>query len=529
MKYFVFRNYTLEPFFKEIDACFSGYADISLVDMSADRYIWFYCPPYKTVNKTIANEIRHYGDLLKILLSRMNTAKQFIIFTMVSLFKIDYQTTDTDIEEAIAEYNQRLYILANDNVNIKIMDIKSFSRRYHDKYLIDWKYYYIAQIPFNPKLAIDFTKWFLRQIEIIEMKRKKCIVVDLDNTLWDGVLGEDGTDGIKIGGDYPGNAFYFFQSYLLELGRKGIILTVCSKNNEADVFDIWKNHPDMLLRESDFVTYRINWNNKVDNIKDIAEELNIGLESMVFIDDSPSERELVKQMFPKVSVPDFPAHPYLLPDFVKKLTEDYFCAYTLTEEDYSKSQKYMENTKRVQYKNQFTDIDAYLKSLKIELTIEKMNEYNIARFAQMTQKTNQFNLTTKRYTESDIQALSGSGALVYGLRVKDKFGDNGLTGLMITRRNGKSADIDTLLLSCRILGKKIEYVFVNYILMKLKEAGFEKITATYIKTLKNDQVENFYDKLDFVVMESKENCKKYILELNKKDYSISDNYKVEEV
>jgi FkbH-like protein len=528
MKYFIFRNYTVEPFFKGIDAGFSGYEDVLSIDTSADRYIWFYFQPYKMNADTIAKEISHYGNLLEITISHLNTVKQFMIFTMVSLYKINYQIMDTRIEEAIIEYNQKIHSLARNNINIKMIDIGNFYSGYSSEYLIDWKYYYISQMPLNPKLASDFAKWFLRQIEIIELKRKKCIVVDLDNTLWAGILGEDGIDGIKMGDDYPGIAFRFFQLYLSELRCNGIIISVCSKNNEADVLAVWENHPDMRLHKADFVTYRINWNNKADNIKDIAEELNIGLESMVFVDDNPAERELIKQVLPDVSVPDFPVHPYLLPFFVKKLTDDYFCAYKLTNEDYSKTQEYIENAKRTQYKEQFVDMDMYLHSLEIELIIEEMNKYNISRLAQMTQKTNQFNLTTKRYTESDIQAFADTGAWICGLRVKDKFGDSGLTGLMILKIDGQMADIDTLLLSCRILGKEIEYAFVKYMLMKLKEVGMERVTAVYIKTSKNGQVENFYDKFGFEVTKSTDDYKNYLLDLNQKKYFISDKYKVRE-
>jgi FkbH-like protein len=529
MKYFIFRNYTVEPFFKGINANFSGYEDVLSFDTSADRYIWFYFQPYKMNADTIAKEIRHYSNLLEMTLSHLNTAKQFIIFTMASLYKINYQIVDMCIEEAIIEYNQKIYSLARNNVHIKIIDAGNFYSSYSSEDLIDWKYYYISQMPLNPRLASDFVKWFLRQIEIIELKRKKCIVVDLDNTLWAGILGEDGIDGIKMGDDYPGIAFRSFQLYLLELKRNGIIITVCSKNNEADVLAVWENHPDIRLHKADFVTYRINWNNKADNIKDMAEELNIGLESMVFIDDNPAERELIKQALPDVSVPDFPDHPYLLPSFIKKLTDDYFCAYRLTNEDYSKTQEYIENAKRTQYKGQFVDMDMYLRSLEIELTIEEMNKYNISRFAQMTQKTNQFNLTTKRYTESDIQVLADTDAWICGLRVKDKFGDSGLTGLMIFKINGQMADIDTLLLSCRILGKEIEYAFVKYMLMNLKEAGMERVTAVYIKTSKNRQVENFYEKLGFELIKSTEDSKNYLLDLDQKEYFVSDNYKVRRI
>ncbi|MDR1503992.1 MAG: HAD-IIIC family phosphatase [Prevotella sp.] len=531
MKYFIFRNYTIEPFFKGIDASFSGYEDVSSIDASADRYIWFYCFPYKTNNEIIAKEIRHYSSLLEIMLSRADTTKQFIIFTMASLFKINYQITDTNIEEAVIEYNQKLHVFERNMVNIKIIDINNFYFRFSEDQLIDWKFYYLSQIPVNPKLIPEFSQWFKRQLEIIELKRKKCIVVDLDNTLWAGVLGEDGAEGIKMDEDYPGSAFRFFQAYLLELAREGIILTVCSKNNESDVLMVWEQHPDMLLRKEQFVAYRINWNNKADNIKDIATELNIGLDSVVFIDDNPSERELVKQMLPEVSVPEFPAHPYLYPAFVKQLTDNYFSSYRLTQEDLLKTQQYKENAERVQYRNQFTDLKSYLRSLEIELNIEKLNEFNITRFSQMTQKTNQFNLTTRRYTETEIQNMSDAGALAYGLRVKDKFGDNGLTGLIIIKadENSACAHIDTFLLSCRILGKDIECALLTYMLIKMKNAGIKQVFAEYNKTSKNTQVMKFYDGYGFEIKECLPDHKYYELILDKADLALSDIYKVEEI
>jgi FkbH-like protein len=527
MKYFIFRNYTVELFFKGLDAGFSGYEDIASIDIFADKYIWFYLSPCEPDSEIASKKIRHYGNLLELLFSRLDSAKQLIICTMTPLFKINYQITDLGIDEAIREYNQKIYLLKKNNV--KIIDAGDFFLRYSCEYLIDWKYYYIAQMPINPKLGPDFTRWFMRQMEIVDLKRKKCIIVDLDNTLWGGVLGEDGIEGIKMGESYPGSAFRFFQSYLLNLKRNGIILAVCSKNNEVDVISGWENHPDMLLDRADFVAYRINWNNKADNIQDIAEELNIGLGSIVFIDDSPFERELVKQALTDVCVPDFPEHPYLLPEFAKELTEDYFCAYNLTDEDYSKTEKYIDNKKRVQQEKQFTDIDAYLRSLEMKITIEKLNNLNITRLAQMTQKTNQFNLTTKRYVESDILSFADTCGEVYGLRARDKFGDNGLTGMIMIRINGQIADIDTLLLSCRILGKEIEYVFVNYILAKLKNTGIEKVTATYSKTLKNSQVEDFYDKFGFTVINSTEDYKQYILDLDGREFFISDRYRLEEI
>jgi FkbH-like protein len=528
MKYFIFRNSTIEPFFKGFEACFSGYDDVSFIDKSADTYMWFYFMPYKPANNVIANEIRHYGELLDMVYSNIDADKNFIIFTIAPLYTINYVTSDILLKNAVEEYNQKIYAMTV-NSNVKVIDIGDFYSAFSEEQLVDWKYYFLSQMPVNPKLASQFGVWFSRQIEILAMKRKKCIVLDLDNTLWSGILGEDGIDGIKMGEDYPGSAYRFFQTYLSELSNKGVILAVCSKNNESDVFAVWDSHPDMLLKKDIFSAYRINWNNKAENIREIARELNIGLDSMVFIDDNPSERELVKQMLPHVSVPEFPTHPYLYPVFIKQLTDTYFSAYALTSEDLAKTRQYLENAERGQYKKQFADMDTYLRSLEIKITVEKLNNFNRARFAQMTQKTNQFNLTARRYTDAEIQSFADKGGLVYGLRVSDKFGDNGLTGLIIITIDNKTACIDTLLLSCRILGREIENVFLKYILMKLKRKGLVCVNAVYIKTVKNAQVEKFYDSLGFTVKEILPDSTDYELNLDDKEFILSDIYRLEDL
>ena len=527
MKYFIFRNYTIEPFFKGIDAVFSGYEEISSADQEADRYIWFYLAPYKTDNEIISEEINNYGNLLEYALQGISTNKPVLVFTIQSVFSLVFQSSDTAIDIAIENYNRKIRRLADEYRNVKTVDIAQFYRNFSNEQLIDWKYYYLSQMPLNPKLAPDFNHWFTRQLELMELKRKKCLVVDLDNTLWGGILGEDGLDGIKIGESYPGNTYRFFQEYLLQLYKAGIILTVCSKNNEQDVLEVWQKHPDMLIHKEHITTYRINWNNKADNIREIAEELNIGLDSLVFIDDNPTERELIKQMLPQVIVPDFPAQPYLFPKLIKQLTDNYFSTYQLTKEDITKTQQYKENAERRQYQSQFTDFESYLKSLEIELTIETVNDLNIARLAQMTQKTNQFNLTTQRYTETDIRNFSDKGSWIYGLRVKDRFGDNGLTGLIIAVKNGEfEAEIDTFLLSCRILGKNIESVFLQYVLMKLKAAGVKWIKASYIKTAKNSQVETFYEKSGFDILFSSGEQNKYQIHTDEINFLFSNTYKI---
>lgn len=314
-----------------------------------------------------------------------------------------------------------------------------------------------------------------------------------------GVLGEDGIDGIKIGGDYPGKAFLYFQEGLLELAKRGVILTICSKNNERDVLDLWEKNPFVLLRKEHFSAWRINWRNKADNIRELSEELNIGLDSLVFVDDNPTERELVRQMLPMVEVPEFPKQPYMLPDFLISLSDRYFRVYSVTEEDRRKTEQYKANASRTQERKKFVDFDQYLQSLEIEMRIEPISSFNVSRIAQMTHKTNQFNLTTRRYSESDLMGFSSEGWLIYCLSVKDRFGDNGITGAVLLRPIDGGYEIDSFLLSCRILGKGIEEVFLSGILNILRNRGVKLVKASYIPTAKNMQVSGFYERTDFVL------------------------------
>ena len=459
-------------------------------------------------------------------MNRLDSDKLLILFTMQCIYNIKIKKDLNPVVKAIEQYNNKLIELSNSRSNIRIIHISDFFNNYSIKDLIDWKYYFIAQIPLNPKLSIAFMKWFQRQIEIIELKRKKCIVLDLDNTLWGGILGEDGIEGIKIGEGYPGKVFQMFQKFILELNKNGIIISICSKNNENDVLEVIEKHPNQILMKEDIIAYRINWNNKADNIAELAKELNIGLDSMVFIDDNPSERELIKQALPMVEVPNFPDHIYLYPEFMKQLVDNYFSTYKLTDEDLNKNQQYKENARRFQFKTQFSDFESYLKSLLIELTVESISKFNITRFAQMTQKTNQFNLTTHRYTESDIQSIAKDGGWVYGLRVIDKFGDNGLTALAIIRMSEKKTFLDTYLMSCRVLGKNIEFAFLAYLLNKLKSFGIKEVSAEYIKSTKNIMAIDFFDKMGFSIVSQNITTKFYMLDLNSFEYKQSNNYKL---
>ena len=499
MRYFVFRNNTIENLFGGMECEYAGYDDISIIPNHVDRYIWFYQVPVRFDLDILVNEIESYTDKLKYVYSQITPDKDLFIFSLDKLFSICYSNSDFEVMNAINRFNELAQKLATDNKNVKFIDFSEFLNNYVEEQWMDWKFYFISQMIISPKLASKFKQWFALKLKEISLIRKKCLVLDLDNTLWKGVLGEDGIDGIGIGGDYPGKAFLYFQEALIELSKQGIILTVCSKNNENDVIEAWEKNPFIKLNQKYISAYRINWNNKADNIKELAEELNIGLDSFVFIDDNPTERELVKQMLPMVEVPDFPMQPYQLPVFFKSLVDNYFRVYSITEDDTKKTEQYKANLSRKKEQSKFSDLKDYLKSLEIEIVIESANDFNITRIAQMTQKTNQFNLTTKRYVDSDIRSMMNKGYQIYCLSVRDKFGDNGVTGAIIIEPKANAVSIDSLLLSCRILGKGIEFAFIKAIMNKLILG--KTIMAEYIPTAKNGQVAEFYDKLKFNLLE----------------------------
>ncbi|MCM1483316.1 MAG: HAD-IIIC family phosphatase [Muribaculaceae bacterium] len=508
---YIFRNYTIENLFDE--SCeFSGYDDISQIP-EADSYLWFYTVPIGAVHEHTVTEINGIADKLKLVADAVPASAPFYILTLENLFNAAVCYSDRNVDEAISAVNELVWRIASEKPNVRVIDFGEFLSRHNPDTWMNWKFYFLSQMIISPALAPAFREWWGKKLQELNQPRKKCLVLDLDNTLWSGVLGEDGVSGVKMSGDYPGNAFMYFQEALVSLVNSGVILTVCSKNNEVDVKELWAKNPFVKLGPKHIAAYRINWQNKADNIRELAKELNIGLDSMVFVDDNPTERELVRQQLPMVVVPEFPRRPYELMDFYKKLVNDYFRTYRLTNEDLSKTEQYKANARRASEQARFTDLTDFIRSLDIHIDIVGANEFNIPRIVQMTQKTNQFNLTTHRYTEADINSLIVKGYDIYCISVSDKFGDNGITGEILISNRGEIAIIDTLLLSCRILGKNIEAAFVKSILNILYNKGIRLVKAKYIPTAKNSQVADFYDKLGFDVINEEDGAKEYELKL----------------
>ena len=525
-KIFVFRNYTVEPLFKGMNCSFSGYDNISDIDDNADLYVWFYLLPIKNNIDALIQEVEDYHNRVEIILSILPKNKTKIFFTINSIDTINWENSNNELQCAINNYNEFIYSKSKEDNSIKIIDFTDFTSQYNIDSLIDWKYFYMSQIVINPKLAVPFNNWFKNKLNAILFLRKKCLVLDLDNTLWGGILGEDGISGIKLGNSYPGNIYLEFQNNIKLASKSGIILAVCSKNNEKDVFDLWDKHTNIILKKDDFSVLKINWNNKADNIIEIANELNIGLDSMVFIDDNPSERALVKLMIPDIEVPEFPKKIYELNKFFKNVYNRYFQVYQLTNEDTKKTEQYKINAKRSDLKKNIS-FDDYIKSLETVVEVQELDDINLNRISQMTNKTNQFNLTTKRYTSEDILSLKQEGAIIKCISVKDRFGDNGITGLiiLIPSENMEEITIDTFLLSCRILGRGVEQTFLKYIINGLIDSEFKVLRSSYIKSNKNQQVESFYNKFGLEEIDSDNGVVNYKYLLSQK-HNIDNKVKI---
>jgi FkbH-like protein len=380
---------------------------------------------------------------------------------------------------------------------------------------LDWRYWYLAKAPFKKAFLDIYAQDLSRILLALKGRAKKCLVLDSDNTLWGGVVGEDGLEGIKLDrNEYPGKAFYDFQTSVLHLVERGVLVALCSKNNEADVFEVLEKHPACQLKRSHLSAWRVNWEDKATNLAALAEELNLGLDSFVFVDDSPVERGLIRQMLPQVTVLPVPEKLHTYPPLLLK--DGLFDTLSLTGEDRKRTALYQGESRRKEARNLFGSLDDYLTSLQTEALVHRARAEEVPRVAQLTQKTNQFNLTTRRYSEHDIQGFAaGQDSAVFTLTAKDKFGELGLVGVMILTRTDRVGHIDSFLLSCRALGRGLESAMVGHCLENLSKTwGVEAWEAQYIPTRKNVQVENFWPTVGLSEIRNVEGTKTYRAEIS---------------
>ena len=355
----------------------------------------------------------------------------------------------------------------------------------------------MAKLPFAQQYTPIYADYVCRILAARLGKSRRCLILDLDNTLWGGVIGDDGLEGILIGnGDPTAEAHLNVQRTALELRDRGVVLAVSSKNEDLMARLPFKEHPDMLLRENHIAVFQANWSDKASNIKAIAETLSLGLESMVFLDDNPAERMLVRKELPEIAVPELPNDPALYARTL--IAAGYFEAITFSEEDRKRASFYQDNAKRAQILNSSSDMDSYLKSLEMEITFTPFDATGRARIAQLISKSNQFNLTTKRYSELDVKGLEEDSAYyTRQIRLKDTLGDNGMISVIICKKDSSIWEIDTWLMSCRVLGRRVEEAALLDIANHAKEAGAVKLIGIYSPTARNIIVKDHYRKLGF--------------------------------
>jgi FkbH-like protein len=326
---------------------------------------------------------------------------------------------------------------------------------------------------------------------------KKCLILDLDNTIWGGIIGDDGLENIQIGNLGIGKAFTELQHWIKKLKERGIILAVCSKNNESNAKEPFSKHPDMILKLDDIAVFFANWENKADNIRQIQSILNIGFDSMVFLDDNPFERSLVKNALPEITVPDLPDDPA---DYLEYLyTLNLFETISSSDEDAGRTKQYQIEAQRTVLKKTFPNEEEFLESLEMLSLVKPFNSFNAPRVAQLTQRSNQFNLRTVRYTEEDIRSIGSSEEYVtLSFTLEDKFGDNGLICVVILKKTDKkNLFIDTWLMSCRVINRGMEFFVLNTIAGSARKYGFISLTGEYIKTSKNEMIKDHYYNLGF--------------------------------
>lgn len=362
----------------------------------------------------------------------------------------------------------------------------------------DPAFWNLAKLPFSSNYLPLYAEHVCRTVAAQRGKYRRCLILDLDNTVWGGVIGDDGLEGIVIGqGDARGEAHLAVQETALALRDRGIVLAVSSKNTDEIARKPFREHPDMLLKENHIAVFQANWKDKATNIAAIAKELSLGLDAMVFLDDNPVERNLVREMLPQVAVPELPDDPALYSRYL--LAGGYFEAVAFSAEDHKRAEFYQENARRIALQKQVGDLDAYLDSLDMKITFQPFDDTGRARITQLINKTNQFNLTTKRHSESEVEAIQHSAEyFTRQVRLSDTFGDNGMISVITCRSlDEDSWHIETWLMSCRVLGRNVEKAIFQEIIKQARHQGISQLLGTYHPTERNKIVQDHYETLGF--------------------------------
>ena len=395
--------------------------------------------------------------------------------------------------------NLDLWEAEQEEAGVAILDVEQTAAGFGKEAWEDPVLWYTARQYPAPEATVALVRRQVALLRAILGLSRKGLVLDLDGVLWGGVISEDGLGGIVLGGSGAGEAYVEFQRYIRALGQRGVILAVCSKNNEEEAKLPFRAHPEMALSLDDISLFVANWQPKDQNLRQVAATLNIGLDSLVFVDDSPLERAWVRQQLPEVAVPELPADPAF---YVRALDQEaYFEALSLTEEDRHRGEAYRADAQRQALQAASGSLEEFLASLQMRIELKPFDEANLPRIVQLINKTNQFNLTTRRLTESEIRRLMArEGCYTQAMRLQDCFGDSGLTGVLIALAEGDSLRIDTWLLSCRVLGRQVERAMMASLMRYGRDCGYRYLLGEYLPTAKNAQVRDLFERLGFALV-----------------------------
>ncbi len=467
--------------------------DISLIILNIRElapYLYYHF--YELKKEEVSKEIKKLEDYIQILYSKLKGESRIVFFS-------DFES-EVDRNDTIGQLSFQ-YVIDRLNKYVKniMQDTDQFYMMNMDKIIAKVGYtnfynklnYYHTNSPYSVLACNILAYSLLFYFEQIRNQSKKCLILDCDNVLWGGIIGEDGIEGILLSNQFMGRAYLDFQREIIKLYYQGVIICLCSKNKLSDIKEVISKHPDMLLREKYIAAMKINYRNKADNLRELAKELNISINSMVFIDDNPYEISLVNYELPDVITVQLNAQrPYKYSEILKELK--YFYKKKITRNDPLRGKQYKEQEIRSQSMSLYTNIEEYHKSLKTQITINKVDKYSISRVAELSQRTNQFNLSGMHYSLEELQSLLKMDYEILYLRAKDKFGDMGIVAAVIVRICKDHAIIEAMFLSCRVFGRGFELALLEEIKKIVSNKNINKLLGVYIMNSKNEIFKDFY-------------------------------------
>jgi FkbH-like protein len=452
---------------------------------------------------------------LSLALREARGLKRIFIGKFHYIFPSDLASEGDRSRARLQGFNQVLADLAEEFPNVALVEMDAILGELGRSVSVMHRFYFRFKAPYTGIFCNELAKVVLSMSRGGGTYFYKALVLDCDNTLWGGIIGEDLLANIKLEPhDYPGSVFWRIQNDILTLQKAGVIICLCSKNNPADVDEVLEKHNSMLLKDDHIVIKKVNWEPKVQNIQAIARELNIGLDSIVFVDDSDFECQAVRSQLPSVQVFQVPKNAFEYPavmNAIKRL----FLSGGNSGESAAKTAQYKQRALAEQAKQSFENHDDYLKSLELKIELRKNHVEQIKRISELTQKSNQFNLTTRRYSEAELLSMIATGGTdVFSIRVSDKFGDHGITGVAVFRYEGEECFVDSFLMSCRVIGRGVEVSVWQYMFEEARKKGCCRLRAEFRKSAKNAQVEMFYEDLGLGSAKSDGDVKTYLSGLN---------------